>query len=351
MNLARVEPIVNAVLYEGYMLYPYRPSAVKNRQRWTFGGIYPQAYSQAQGGGDAWSMQTECLVEGDERAELAVRIRFLHLLAREVGALDAPLPDLPPGVDLNLRPVAALPVGDEVFHTWQEAVEREAAFPDLALGDLAASARRLEFGFPARRETNPLRDPSGAVVGAITRRQHALSGAVELSAAPLGERVFKISARVVNLTPLDENAPGRDDALMRSFASTHIILGVAGGQFVSLLDPPERLREAAAGCRNLGAWPVLVGEEGQRDLMLASPIILYDYPQVAPESAGDLFDGTEIDEILTLRILTMTDEEKREMGAADERARALLQRTESLTGDQLMQMHGTVRNLRRVEEG
>ena len=71
---------------------------------------------------------------------------------------------------------------------------------------------------------------------------------------------------------------------MRSFASTHTILGVRQGQFISLLDPPDHLIEAAAGCSNIGFWPVLVGEEQQRDMLLASPIILYDYPQIAPES-------------------------------------------------------------------
>jgi hydrogenase maturation protease len=121
---------------------------------------------------------------------------------------------------------------------------------------------------------------------------------------------------------------------------------VRGGAFVSLLDPPEPWGEAAAGCRNVGTWPVLVGEEGQTDLMLSSPIILYDYPQVAPESPGDLFDGTEIDEILTLRILTLTDEEKRTMAAVDERAQALLARTEGLGGEQLLRLHGAVRGLR-----
>ncbi len=82
-------------------------------------------------------------------------------------------------------------------------------------------------------------------------------------------------------------------------------------------------------------------------MMLASPIILYDYPQIAPESPGDLFDGTEIDEILTLRILSLTEAE---MSAVDDRARALLQRTAALTGDDLMRLHGTVRSLRPSEE-
>jgi hypothetical protein len=79
-----------------------------------------------------------------------------------------------------------------------------------------------------------------------------------------------------------------------------------GGEFVSLLDPAVRFKKAAAECQNAGAWPVLAGDEGQRDMMLASPIILYGYPRIAPESPGDLCDGLEIDEILALRILTMT---------------------------------------------
>jgi hypothetical protein len=78
--------------------------------------------------------------------------------------------------------------------------------------------------------------------------------------------------------------------------------------------------------------------------MLVSPIILSDYPQVAPESPGDLFDGAEIDEILTLRILTMTDSEKEEMRQMDYRTRRILERTENLSPSQLMQLHGTLRN-------
>jgi len=93
---------------------------------------------------------------------------------------------------------------------------------------------------------------------------------------------------------------------------------------------------------------VLVGEEGQRDQMLAAPIILYDYPQVAPESPGDFFDGAEIDEMLTLRILTLTDEEKRDMAAVDRRARELLARTEGMAQEQMSRLHGTLRDVRPV---
>jgi hypothetical protein len=88
MNLKLVERIVNALLYEGYILYPYRASAVKNRRRWNFGIVYPQDYSLSQGGAEASNMQTECLLLGDHRAKLDVKIRFLHLLAREVGRVE-----------------------------------------------------------------------------------------------------------------------------------------------------------------------------------------------------------------------------------------------------------------------
>src|SRR5205085_10237742 len=112
---------------------------------------------------------------------------------------------------------------------------------------------------------------------------------------------------------------------------------------------PERFKGHAGDCRNVGIWPVLVGDEGERDTMLASPIILYDYPQIAPESQGDFFDGAEIDEILALRILTMTDDEKHEMRHADERSRQMLERTENLPPEHLMKLHGTLRELRPLK--
>jgi hypothetical protein len=121
---------------------------------------------------------------------------------------------------------------------------------------------------------------------------------------------------------------------------------VQKGEFVSLLEPPVECSEAVASCNQIGTFPVLVGEAGERDLLLSSPIILYDYPQVAPESAGDLFDGAEIDEILMLRILTLTDEEKREMRSVDERARQILERTETMPTEQLMKLHGVMRGIR-----
>jgi len=331
-----VEKIADAVLYEGYILYPYRPSAVKNQQRWNFGALCPQSYSDAQGGTESWTMQTECLVQGGPETTLTVRVRFLHLLLRQVK-------------DAQFQTVPALEVNGKLLQTWQEGVEREVSIAAIALNKLEARPVRVTFVFPASEVIEALSDEtSGATVGLLVRQQQAIEGAIEVSATAVANDALKVTVQIFNHTPL--SYPGRqsrDDALMRSFVSTHTILTSEKGEFVSLLDPPEALREAAAGCRNVGTYPVLVGEEGSRDCLLSSPIILYDYPQIAPESAGNLYDGTEIDEILTLRIMTLTDEEKREMRGGDERARQILERTETLPLEQLMKMHGAMKSVKR----
>ncbi len=349
MNIVQVEKIANAVLYEGYILYPYRPSSVKNQQRWNFGALCPQSYSLAQGGTEAWQMQTECLVQGSGRTTLDVKVRFLHLVAREIEQLTTPLPELQQTTDYQL--VDALEVCGRIYQTWQEAVERDASLLNLDLNSLVAAPQQRTFSFPASEEIEALRDESHQVVGVIVRKQQCIEGTIEITAERIAGELFKLGARILNLTPL-ENAHERcrDEALMRSLVSTHTILSIRGGEFVSLLEPPEKFREAAASCQNTGTWPVLVGEEGTRDCVLSSPIILYDYPQIAPESAGDLFDGTEIDEILTLRIMTLTDEEKREMRGVDDHARKILERTEQLPAEHLMKLHGAMRNLRPHRE-
>ncbi|MGH9839784.1 MAG: hypothetical protein ACREEM_13465 [Blastocatellia bacterium] len=321
MNLELVEKIASAVLYEGYLLYPYRPSAVKNQRRFNFGVLVPRTYSEAQAPGtESWRMQTECLLLGDQNSALDVKVRFLHLRERNANGT-----------------------------IWQEAVEREVNAPSLRLSRLLAHPHRLPTFFPAARENEFARDSSGKVTGATLRKQEAIEGVVEVSAKRIGEQLHRVTTRIVNLTPMEGAAArSRDEALMHSLVSAHMIFTARDGEFVSLLDPPAEFREAAAGCRNIGAWPVLVGEEGVCDAMLSSPIILYDYPQIAPESAGDLFDGTEIDEILMLRIMTLTEEEKREMREADDRARQILERTETFPEEHLMKLHGALRGLRPI---
>jgi hypothetical protein len=351
VNLATVEQIAKAVLYEGYMLYPYRPSSVKNQQRWNFGVLCPQSYSEAQNGSDAWTMQTECLVEGSSLSAIEVRVRFLQLVARSVGELTTPVSELLPSEVPGFRRVERLAANGRVYQPWQEAVEREVTLPVYNLEALGCGPIPNAFNFPAEKQFEYLRDSGGQIAGVIVRERKAVSGAIEVAGERVGEGVFKISVLIRNTTPFDVMKDcSRDEALLSSLASAHTVLGVDDGNFISLIAPPERLRDPAANCRNVGAWPVLVGEEGQCNTMLSSPIILYDYPQIAPESAGDLFDGTEIDEILSLRIMTLTEDEKREMSQSDERARQMLERTESMPVEQWMKMHGVLRGLRPLKE-
>jgi hydrogenase maturation protease len=339
MNTAAADRIAKAVLYEGYMLYPYRPSALKNQQRFNFGVVYPQIFSDEQNGTDPCIMRCECLIQGSVLSRIEVRIRFLQLVDRSVDEL----------VDGTLRPVRSLRVDSDSFYSWQEAAERELSLPSTDVDLLNRHPILHPFELSSQTTEEALRDHQLQMAGRITRTQQAIDGSLSVAAHPVAENTFKITVKVKNSTPIDQRT-SRDFALMRSLVSAHVVLGVEEGEFISLLDPPQALRTAVEACRNQGVFPVLVGEPEHRDTMLASPIILYDYPQIAPESAGDLFDGTEIDEILSLRIMTMTDEEKREMRESDERARQMLERTESMPAEQFMKMHGALRGLRPLNE-
>lgn len=350
MSRSRVDAVVHAVLYEGYMLYPYRPSSVKNRQRWTFGGVYPEAYGKAQKGAEPWVMQTQCVLSASVNPVLEIRIGFLHLVQRQAGELLEPLHAWPQQGAPEYRKVDVLEIGERRFYTWQEATEREVTVEPLLLRELAVAPQVIRFSLPGRNDLEPVRDANGVAVGVLDRTQEPLDGQIAIRAEAVAADAFKVHVEIMNVTPIAEaQALSRDEASLRALVSCHTILTVRDGKFVSMVDPPEALEGAVASCQNVGTWPILVGEEGERDTMLSSPIILYDYPQIAPESPGDLFDATEIDEILTLRILSMTDQEKREMAAVDERSRALLERTEQLAPEQLQKLHGTLRMLRPAE--
>jgi hypothetical protein len=332
-----VEEIARAVLYEGYMLWPYRRSAIKNHQRWTFGGVYPEAYSRAHGEDDPWHMQTECLVEGDGNATVDVHVRFLHVVERRVAR----------ATDSGLEMAGELRVGDENYVDWEEATERQVLALRRALDALGAP-ERIPIVVPPGTANESLTDESGKHVGAIVRSWNALQGTIELQAARVSDGLYRLTVRITNETPW--HGERRDEALRHTFVSTHTILNVSNGAFVSLMAPPRALRAEVDACRNVGTWPVLAGTDGERTTMLSSPIILYDYPRVAPESPGDLFDATEIDQLLVLNILTLTEEEQREIRETDPRARELLDRCLSLSPEQLMRLHGAVRDFRPLKE-
>jgi hypothetical protein len=348
MNWTQAQKIADAVLYEGYLLYPYRPSAIKNRQRFNFGVVYPRAYSERQSESDPWMMHTECLAQSRPEAAVQVKVRCLQLSLRTVGEFLAARSEASTADTDGYRLVDRLVVGERVFLPWQEAVEQEILLPPCELSQ--ATRLTKEFRFPAARTQEEVQDESGKTVGVVIRQQRTVEGAVDLSITALGGDLGKIAITIRNTSGFDGATDNRDAVLMYSMLSAHAILCVENTQFFSLLEPPEDLAAVAAECKNVHTWPVLVGEHGSSDVILSSPIILYDYPQIAPESPGDLFDGTEIDEILCLRIMTMTDEEKKEVREADPRGRALLERTDALPPEQLMKLHGVIRGLRPSEQ-
>ena len=265
MNRATVDRIADAVLYEGYILYPYRPS-VKNRQRWTFGGLYPEAYCRAQAGADAWSNQTECLIHGGADATVEAVVRFLHLTARVVGAFDSPLPDWPADGAPSYRPSSRCESANDCSRPGRRPRNAEVALCGLQLRDILGRPHRRTFTFPGRNGWSRCASRTAKIVGVLAREQQARRrGNRGTSPRTWATGLFRLTLRVLNRTPLDDaGRASRDDALLRSLVSTHAILGVRGGEFVSLLEPPEEWREAAAACRNVGVWPVLAGEEGQK---------------------------------------------------------------------------------------
>jgi hypothetical protein len=301
-----IDGVDQAMLYEGYMHHPYKASSVKNRQRWTLGSVYPQAWANWSGG-DASMMQTECLIEGDEQTRVTVRPCFLHLINQDVRELSEPA-SVWAGLDEVLsRPVGSLKVGGRRFDTSREASEQHVEVQPLSLGELCVEGLRLPFSLPGSRTVEPLVEADGRLRGVLVCARAAIDGRVECCASRIDERTFRLTVRIVNVTPVDEPEHlNRDAASSFALLSCHAVLDVQGAAFVSSIEPPDELAEAVAGCNNIGLWPVLIGSVERHDTMLAAPIILCDYPQVAPDSAGDLFDATEINEILTLRILTKT---------------------------------------------
>lgn len=301
---ADVRALADAVLYEGYVLWPYRRSALKNRQRWTFGCVVPPAWGAAHPD-ERDALRCECLIEGHEEPVVDVRARFLHVVRRQV-------------LDATEAPVDELVAGAERFLTWEEATERE-------VGPGA-------FSIPAGSDREEV--PGGALV----RTWRELEGELEVRIERLDPGLSRVAARVVNRTTW--RGVERSDAVESGFCSTHLVLSVDRGEFVSPLD------DRAGECVQEGLWPVLVGAPPDRSTILAAPIILEEYPRVAPESPGDLFDSGEIDELLTLSILGMTEAERAEMRASDPKTRRILERTESMTAEDLMRLHGVIRDPR-----
>jgi hypothetical protein len=337
MKFERAQKVADAVLYEGYLLYPYRASAMKNQVRWQFGVVMPRGYSKG-GGSEPWAMQTECLVEPGEAPALHVRLRFLQVQSRIVEKAVNPDQDI-------FWPIESFEVDGRQLVSWDEGVKHELDHPEINITELLASEREVLLEIPAGREVELIREAGGETKARIRKDRFPITGVIRVAAEPMGS-LIKVRIRVENLSPWPPDPKAkRVRALRHALVGAHTLLAVSDGAFVSLLDPPEWAQEAVASCTNLHTWPVLVGEEGERGVMLSSPIILYDYPQVAAESPGEMFDATEIDEILALRTMTLTDDEKAEARATDSHAAAIIDRVDALPPEILDRLHGAVRYL------
>jgi hypothetical protein len=326
--------VANAVLYEGYILYPYTASARKNRIRWQFGVIVPQAYAN-NGTGEAAEAQTEILLEIDGDARVEVLVRFLQVEARQVEAWTGS----------EFEAVDSLAVDAASYLTFDEGVEREVPV-HIEVARTAGTAVPIAFG--AGETVEVLRDAGDRIRGRVIRRRWPLHGAITIECEPLVERanVRKLRIRIDNGSSV---VPGeRSSALRTAFVSTHTLLYAEGGRFLSALDPPVECG-AATQLVNRHTWPVLVGDQSldaQRSaLALSSPIILYDFPAVAPQSEADTFDGTEVDELMMLSVLSLSDAERDEARATDPRARAIVERAERFGPEELGRLHGTLLDL------
>jgi hypothetical protein len=340
-RFAVARQVADAVLFEGYVLYPYRASAAKNRLRWQFGVLVPPGW-----GADCEEhdfQHTECLMEPKAGATLSVEVRFLHARRRTVQRARP---------DGGFETVPELRLDDRVLVPWDEGNEERVEVV-ATVDELSGDGVTHRFGRPAREDTEPVLDAAGRTVGRLVRRCEEISGTIRLSASELDGpyRAMRLTAVVENTSdwsPPESRGTGRDAALPRSLVATHLLMALSAGSFLSMTDPPEWAKGAVAACRNLHTWPVLAGEPGRADLVLSSPIILEDHPAIAPESPGALYDATEIDEILALRTAALTDEEKRQARGTDERAAAVIELADSMPAEVLERLHGAVRALRGV---
>ncbi|MEU2714340.1 hypothetical protein [Streptomyces sp. NPDC007205] len=343
----QVGAVADAVLYEGYLLYPYRRSSPKNRVRWQFGVLLPRAWVEQDGpvtpgisgSADSWYQQTECLLRApDTDAVVRVRVRYLQMQDKQVEEA---------GGDGRHRPVESLRTADGAAHlSFEEAVPRESELM-VPLAELLRGGRTARVGAAGGAESEPL--PGGA--GRTVRRRREVHATTTVVAEPLAPELYRLRVRTENTGEAPDPRAPRHTALRQALIATHTLVGGDGVEFVSLIDPPGGLAEQARACRNAFTFPVLGGppaRAGTAGVMLSAPIILPDHPQVAPESPGDLHDAAEIDEILTLRTMLLTDDEKAEARATDPRAARILDRVDTMPREVFERLHGAIRSLTPV---
>jgi hypothetical protein len=319
--------VADAVLYEGYLLYPYRATSRKNQSRWQFGVLGPQGAAD-EGIGEDHTLSAQVLVRSTGVPSLSGMARFLQLQHR--GA-ERDLGD-------RFAPVEELSTPSASWLSWDEAVECEIAIDPLPVASLP---RTLDISVPAGSSIEMLDG------GRLVRTRRPVHGQLDVSAERDGELV-RVSFEMRNVGP---PAADKDESIATSLIGAHLLIEITDGEFISLLEPPDSAAAAVGRCSQHRCFPVLAGPPGENDLVLISPIILYDHPEIAEQSKGALYDSTEIDEILTLRIMTMTDEEKAQARATDPLAAQVIDRCDAMSPEAMLELHGVLRNPDALAQG
>lgn len=312
---ASCAPVADAVLREGQVLFPYRASALKNRFRWQWGVLAPPDWARAHGS-ERSSVAVECVADVRAGASVAARVRFVHLQARSVEAGDGCRP-----------PLDHLVVGDTTWSSYEEAIDTHVDLGPVAAAKDGGGVATLHVPILETASTSSecLATAAGES-GVLARRRREVSGLARMDIEPVSGpwSLAQVRVTVENTTPWSDPAADRDDALLSSLVAVHVMLAVDKGAWISSVDPPEFARPAVAACQRDGLWPAVVGLAGGIDVVLAAPIILPDRPTIAPLSLGETCDATEIDEMLTLSVIALGDDEQGEARGTDPVAAAII---------------------------
>jgi|HubBroStandDraft_6_1064221.scaffolds.fasta_scaffold96490_3 hypothetical protein len=282
-----LEQLVDALLYEGYALYPYTPGAAKNATPTPFGILYPPRYAAALPSTFA-RLELRCVLQAPPEAVLSAEVRFLAATGER-----------------------------------HEAVAHRVRLADTTVAALAAPSVTGEHG--AEREVE--------IAGEVKIAEESprwLRLALNLRAHELAPGSYEVSLAVENRTPCAQGLD-RSGALTHSLLSTHPIVRVSGGRFSSPLECP---------CVSVNTFPVLASAAD--DVVVGAAIVLPDHPQLAPESRGGLFDSTEIEEALLLHVKALSDSEREEIERQDPLVREMVAHAAAATPQEVLALHGRV---------
>ena len=335
-----LENLTRTLLYEGYALYPYHRSAIKNQKPVPFGGVFPGDYNAYNEHAHS-TMQTQCMVKGREDLLINIDVRFLHLkkieLFEHVIQKENTYDDFVPVYNLSIN--------ENLYQSGWQTIERRLSTGHLTISGLMKK-KVILIEFDSIYDSKNLIDQNGEVTAKQISSASAIKGAVVIEAAPLEnmQDAFRITVNIANTTPVENaEAVSRDEVISQSFLSTHTILKTTDAEFISHQNPGEKWKASIAACQNINTWPILIDESNST--LLSSPIILYDYPQINPQSQGDLFDSTEIEEALLLHVNLLSDEEKKRIGQSDEKLQAMLQKVSEITPEELINFHSGLKNI------